>query len=86
LLRGWCGAPARVPRTGIGTTAHGPLVDYLFGCTTVERLEALTDTENVAEQRVPERAGFSREGVLRHAVWQRGGWRDPVIYALLRNP
>jgi RimJ/RimL family protein N-acetyltransferase len=73
-------------KRGIGKTAHRLLVDYLFDYTTVERLEALTDTANVVEQRVLERTGFSREGVLRHAVWQRGGWRDLVVYALLRNP
>jgi [ribosomal protein S5]-alanine N-acetyltransferase len=70
---------------GIGTSAHRLLVDYLFAYTTVERLEALTDTENHAEQHVLERGGFCREGVLRHAVWQRGGWRDLVLYARLRD-
>jgi RimJ/RimL family protein N-acetyltransferase len=70
---------------GIGTEAQRLLINYLFAHTTVERLEALTDTENLAEQRVLDRLGFQREGVLRHAVWQRGGWRDLVLYAMLRD-
>jgi RimJ/RimL family protein N-acetyltransferase len=70
---------------GIGTEAHRALIAYLFAHTTVERLEALTDTENVPEQRVLDRLGCQREGVLRHAVWQKGRWRDLVVYAILRD-
>jgi RimJ/RimL family protein N-acetyltransferase len=40
--------------------------------------------ENVAEQRALERAGFTREGVLRHAQFHLGHWRDTVIYSVLR--
>ena len=38
---------------------------YLFATTLVNRLQAVTDLENQAEQRVLERLGFRREGVLR---------------------
>jgi ribosomal-protein-alanine N-acetyltransferase len=58
---------------GIGRDAHRLLVEYLFGYTRAERLEALTDAENLAEQRVLESEGFQREALFRHAVWQRGG-------------
>jgi RimJ/RimL family protein N-acetyltransferase len=50
----------------------------------VERIEAETDVENVAEQRALERAGFTREGVLRHAQFRAGHWRDTVMYSVLR--
>jgi RimJ/RimL family protein N-acetyltransferase len=40
--------------------------------------------ENVAEQRALERAGFTCEGVLRHAQFHVGRWRDTVIYSVLR--
>src|SRR4051812_38312317 len=43
---------------GLGTTAHQLLVGHLFDCTLAHRLEALTDTDNIAEQRALERAGF----------------------------
>lgn len=69
----------------LGTAAQRQLVDYLFFHTTVHRLEALTDTANVAEQTVLERLGFQREGVLRGAVFGRGAWQDYAIYALLRD-
>ena len=56
----------------------------ILAATLVERIEAETDVENVAEQRALERAGFTREGVLRHAQFRAGRWRDSVIYSILR--
>jgi RimJ/RimL family protein N-acetyltransferase len=70
---------------GIGTAAHRRLVDHLFRFTAVHRLEALTDAENIAEQRLLQRIGFAREGLLRGAVFLNGAWRDIAIYALLRG-
>lgn len=70
---------------GYGTQAHRLLVRYLFAHTPVHRIEAATDIENVAEQRVLEKAGFTREGVLRGIGWRDGGWRDGVTYSILRT-
>lgn len=48
------------------------------------RLELHTDPENVASQRVAERAGFTREGILRAYDGRRDGTRaDAVVYSLL---
>lgn len=69
---------------GHGTTAHNLLVDYLFATTTVHRIQATTEVENNAEQRVLEKAGFTREGVLRGGSFVRGQWRDYVLYGRLR--
>jgi RimJ/RimL family protein N-acetyltransferase len=69
---------------GYGAAAQRALAEYLFATTLVERIEAETDVENVAEQRALERAGFTREGVLRHAQFHVGLWRDTVIYSVLR--
>jgi RimJ/RimL family protein N-acetyltransferase len=70
---------------GIGTAAQMALADYLFGSTVVERLEASTDVDNLSEQRALEKAGFQWEGVLRHAQFRAGDWRDVVIYSRLRS-
>jgi hypothetical protein len=37
------------------------------------------------EQKALDRIGFTREGVLRAAVFRAGAWRDLVLYALLRE-
>jgi [ribosomal protein S5]-alanine N-acetyltransferase len=54
---------------GLGTAAHRLLVDYLFRFTVVHRLEAITESGNIAEQKALERIGFEREGVLREVAF-----------------
>jgi RimJ/RimL family protein N-acetyltransferase len=70
---------------GLGTEAQRQLAAYLFATTVVERLEASTDVENLAEQAALERAGFTREGVLRHAQFRDGAFHDLVLYSRLRG-
>ncbi|MFF9276053.1 GNAT family N-acetyltransferase [Streptomyces griseosporeus] len=70
---------------GIGTRAQLLLARYLFAHTPVVRIEADTEADNIAEQRALEKAGFRREGVLRGIVFRDGGWRDGVLYSLLRG-
>jgi RimJ/RimL family protein N-acetyltransferase len=70
---------------GYGWAAQRALAEYLFATTLTERIEAETDVENIAEQRALERAGFTREGVLRHSQFRAGHWRDNVIYSVLRG-
>ncbi|MFJ1757177.1 GNAT family N-acetyltransferase [Kitasatospora sp. NPDC088134] len=70
---------------GIGTEAQRLLAAYLFDHTRAERLQAWTDLANLAEQRALEKAGFTREGVLRSAQWRAGRWHDQVMFSLLRS-
>jgi RimJ/RimL family protein N-acetyltransferase len=70
---------------GIGTSAQQLLVAYLFGTGPVQRIEAYTDVDNLAEQRALEKVGFVREGVLRSTQFREGAWRDIVLYSLLRD-
>lgn len=70
---------------GYGTRAQQLLADYLFDHTRVNRLQAWTDSANIAEQRALEKAGFQREGVLRGAQWRAGAWHDQVLYSRLRG-
>lgn len=70
---------------GVGTVAQQLLVRYLFAHTPVERVQAETDVVNLAEQRALEKAGFTREGVMRRAWFTRGRHRDSVLYSVLRD-
>lgn len=70
---------------GIGTRAQRLLVDYLFAHTPVVRIAADTEKDNIPEQRALEKAGFTREGVLRSVVFRDGRWRDGVVYGILRG-
>lgn len=49
------------------------------------RLELVAAIGNVASQRVAERAGFTREGVLRKARPVPGGRSDMVLFSLLEG-
>ena len=69
---------------GFGGEAQRLLAERLFATTGVNRVEAMTDVENHAEQRALEKAGFTREGVLRGAQFRAGAWHDIVVYSLLR--
>lgn len=70
---------------GYGSAAQAVLATYLFQNTLIERLEAGTDVENLAEQRALESAGFHREGILRHAQFRAGSWHDIVQFSRLRG-
>ena len=70
---------------GHGTRAQRMLAEYLFRTFPVQRVQASTDVANLAEQRALDRAGFSREGILRGAQWRRSGWHDLFSYARLRT-
>lgn len=70
---------------GHGTEAQRLGAAYLFEHTMLERVEASTESDNTAEQRALERAGFSHEGVLRHACFRGGEWRDMVVFSKLRG-
>jgi RimJ/RimL family protein N-acetyltransferase len=70
---------------GYGSRVQRLLCDYLFSTRLIERVEAGTDIENIAEQRALEKAGFAREGVLRHAQFRNGTWHDMVLFSRLRS-
>lgn len=70
---------------GYGTEAQRVLADHLLATTPANRVEAMTDIDNEAEQRSLEKAGFAREGVLRGSQYRAGGFHDLVVYARVRG-
>ncbi|GHO84942.1 GNAT family N-acetyltransferase [Dictyobacter formicarum] len=70
---------------GYGVEAQRLLAEYLFAVYPIMRVEAMTDITNIPEQRALEKAGFTREGVLRKAQWRNGDWHDIVVYSKLRG-
>lgn len=69
---------------GHGTAAQLLLARYLFAHHQVNRIQALTEAGNIAEQRSLEKAGFVREAVLAGLAFRDGEWRDEVLYRMLR--
>ena len=72
-------------RKGYTTEAVRLLVDHLFRTKAIERIESVTDTENLPSQRVLAKNGFKREGELRKRFFLEGKYRDEYIYSLLRE-
>ena len=70
---------------GYGAEAQRLLADFLFETTSVNRVEAQSDVENVAEARALEKAGFTREGVLRGAQFRAGAYHDLLIFSRIRS-
>jgi RimJ/RimL family protein N-acetyltransferase len=70
---------------GIGSIAQRLLAEHLFATTDLDRVEASTDVENIAEQKALAKAGFTREGVLRGAQLRGGVRRDLVHFGKLRT-
>lgn len=69
---------------GIATRAVRMAAEAVFaGWPWLLRLEAVADAENPASQRVLEKAGFAREGVLRRYVLLKGRPRDMVMFSLI---
>ena len=77
----WIAAEAR--GRGIATRATRLLSEWALTEGGVERLELTTHPDNVASQRVAEKAGFTREGTLRGHVKFPDGRRDSVMFSLL---
>lgn len=70
---------------GAGTIAQRLLVEHLFATTELDRVEAGTDVDNVAERRALEKAGFHHDGVMRGAQLRGGIRRDLAVYGILRT-
>ncbi|XP_004511371.1 uncharacterized protein [Cicer arietinum] len=71
---------------GIATYVVKQVVKVAFSeLSYLERIEAMVDVENVGSQRVLEKAGFQKEGVLRKYVFLKGKSRDMVMFSVLVN-
>ncbi|KAF7806998.1 putative N-acetyltransferase [Senna tora] len=71
---------------GIATKAVKESVGVVFDeMRELERVEALVDVENVRSQRVLQKCGFQREGVLRKYLFVKGKSRDRVMFSILSS-
>ena len=78
----WVAARAR--GRGVAADALRALSRWAFESLGLGRVELVTDPENIASQRVAEKAGFQREAVLRSILLNRdGSRRDGVMFSLL---
>ncbi len=70
---------------GHATRAVRRICAWGFEVLGLERIALLTATGNLPSQRVAERAGFTREAVLRSYLLSKQGRLDMVVFGLLRE-
>jgi ribosomal-protein-serine acetyltransferase len=70
-------------REGAATEATQLLSEFGFSVLNLVRIEILVSTGNLASQRVAEKAGALREGLLRNRLIHRGEVRDAYMFSLL---
>jgi len=70
---------------GIITRCAAALIDYLFSEAALHRVEIRCGTGNHRSCAVPQRLGFTREGVLNEAEWVNTRWIDLVVWSMLHR-
>jgi RimJ/RimL family protein N-acetyltransferase len=73
-----------VSSQGVATAAVRRLREWAFDRTDLIRLEILIAADNHASQRVAEKAGATREGVLRHRLLLHGVAHDATLFAFTK--
>ena len=79
----WIAAGAR--RRSVGSGATRLLARWGLDHLALERVELLVNPANEASQRLAERAGFTREGLLRRYRRRKGEREDLIMFSLLRG-
>jgi ribosomal-protein-alanine N-acetyltransferase len=68
---------------GVATAALRLVIRESFETLHLHRLDAGALVANVASQRVLEKAGFGRVGLLERHLYEDGAWRDHYLYELI---
>jgi ribosomal-protein-serine acetyltransferase len=77
----WLSADAQ--GRGVMTTACRALVDHALVELGLNRVEIRCGTGNVRSRRIPERLGFTLEGVARETEWLYDHFLDLAVYSML---
>jgi len=86
----WCELDWKIGRAywnkGYATEAAKEVIAYLFNTVGFHRIQAKCTAENIGSERVMQKLGMSREGVLRAFFHGKDGcYHDVVMYSLLQH-
>ena len=70
---------------GVAKKASRLILEYGFKTLGMNRIYLYTETENVAAQKLFERVGFIKEGVIRQDIFSHGKYVDRIAYGFLRG-
>ena len=72
-------------KKGYASEAIKIMIDYLFLSKDTVRIQARTDPQNLASWKALEKAGFTKEGILRKTCFCWGEWKNDCMYSILRE-
>lgn len=86
----WCELDWKIGRAfwgqGYAAEAAAAVIQYLFCQVGFHRIQAKCCVENSASERVMQKAGMTKEGILRGYFDAKDGrWRDVAMYAVLSS-
>ncbi|QEM10069.1 GNAT family N-acetyltransferase [Mucilaginibacter rubeus] len=70
---------------GIATEAIRLIIPYAFYNFDIIRIQATVNGNNLASMRVLEKAGFTKEGIMKDAIIKGGEIMDEHLYAILKD-
>ena len=70
---------------GIMTEALSLIINHAFGCSDVNRIEAMVEPPNTGSRALLEKLGFQYEGTLRKHEMCRGDFVDIQMFSILRE-
>ena len=68
---------------GVITRCCATMLGHLFGELGLHRVEIRCGTGNTRSCAIPERLGFTREGLLREGEWVNDRWVDLVVWGMI---
>ena len=71
--------------SGLMTATVRALLDHAFGPWELHRVVIEAVVDNIRSRAIPERLGFTEEGIAREAKRIRGRYEDAVLYAMLAS-
>ncbi|WP_423189316.1 GNAT family N-acetyltransferase [Alkalibacterium sp. f15] len=72
-------------KQGISSEAVEAVIQHGYMNLNLERIEAIVDPENFLSQKLLEKQGFKKEGLLRHYEYNFGEFSDVYMYSLLKK-
>ncbi|MCM3617713.1 GNAT family N-acetyltransferase [Sutcliffiella horikoshii] len=70
---------------GIASEAVEAVIDYGYENLNLERIEAIVDPPNFPSQKLMEKQGFRKEGLLRNYEYNFGKFNDVYMYSMIRE-
>ena len=70
---------------GVAKEASRLILAYGFEELGLNRIYLFTEVDNIAAQKLFERVGFKREGILKQDVYSHGAFADRIAYGILKE-